>query len=327
MSIIEKALQKRQQGDSAAESPSGTPKDTPAASRDGDPDLVERAVARRRGDAAAEPDVPSVHAEREPAADAEAPSLRPEQPLHKIDRARLRRNGLMTPEDERSQVAEEFRLIKRPILSNAFGRRRVASGNLIMLTSALPGEGKTYCSLNLALSIATEMNRTVLLVDADVARPAIPDLLGFKAQTGLLDVLLNSQLDVSDALIKTDVPKLTLLPSGRHHKHATELLASDDMATLVREIGERYSDRVVLFDSPPLLATSEAGVLAGHMGQIVMVVEADRTPQAAVTRAMDHLEGCETVLTLLNKTGKYPGNRYEYGYYGYYDYYDGHAAG
>lgn len=311
MSIIEKALKKQQESGASAA-------DQGAAAQGEAPGLVERAAAQDGGAAVGDMEMPRVHSEQA-AADADPPSLRPEQPVEKIDRARLKRHGLMRPEDERSQVAEQFRLVKRPVLANAFGKRKVPGGNLIMLTSALPGEGKTYCSVNLALSIAMEMNRTVLLVDADVARPQIPNLFGVKAKTGLMDVLLNSNCDVGDALIKTDIPKLTLLPAGRRHKHATELLASEDMGALVKEIGERYSDRVVIFDSPPLLATSEAGVLASHMGQIIMVVEADRTAQAAVERSMDHLEGCGTVLTLLNKTGRFPGSGYEYGYYGYYN--------
>ena len=129
---------------------------------------------------------------------------------------RLRRNGFLSRQDERSQLAEEFRIIKRPILENAFGppSRLIPHGNLVMVTSAAPSEGKTYCSVNLALSIAREVNRTVLLVDADVARPALPRALGLGSRLGLLDVLLDQRVSLPDVLIRTNIPNLAVLPSG-----------------------------------------------------------------------------------------------------------------
>lgn len=240
--------------------------------------------------------------------------------MQNVDLVRLRKIGAITPDAEKSQVAEEFRIIKRPLIANAFGQgtAKVKNGNLIMITSSLPGEGKTFCAINLAISMAMEMDRTVLLVDADVARPRIPENLGLHADLGFLDVLQDKKLNLSDVLIRTDIAKLTVLPAGRTYKRATELLASAAMTRLVEDIGNRYHDRIIIFDSPPLLATSEASVLATHMGQIVMVVEAEKTAQEAVTEALNHIQTCEVVGMLLNKTTPTPGADYYYGYYGSY---------
>lgn len=241
-------------------------------------------------------------------------------PVQSINLARLHRMGVVAPDAEKSQIAEEFRIIKRPLIANAFGQgtARVKNGNLIMVTSSLPGEGKSFCAINLAISMAMEMDRTVLLVDADVAKPRVPEYLGIHADKGLLDVLQDKDLKLSDVLVKTDIAKLTVLPAGRTYKRATELLASAAMTRLVEDIGNRYPDRIILFDSPPLLATSESSVLATHMGQIVMVVEAEKTSQEAVREALSHIQSCEVVGMLLNKTTPTPGADYYYGYYGSY---------
>lgn len=233
-----------------------------------------------------------------------------------INLAKLRQMGIITPDAEKSQIAEEFRLIKRPLIKNAFtqGPGAIKNGNLIMVTSALAGEGKSFCAINLAMSIATEMDHTVLLVDADVARPSLPGYLGLKAERGLLDVLLDDKLELADVLIKTNVEKLSILMAGRKNRHATELLASQSMSDLLKEIAERYSDRIVIFDSPPLLLTSEAHVLASQMGQIVLVVAAEKTPQQAVKEALRQIESCDVVNLIYNKASSFPGGEY-YGYY------------
>ncbi|MHB9103211.1 MAG: XrtA-associated tyrosine autokinase [Sulfuricella sp.] len=234
-----------------------------------------------------------------------------------INLAKLRQLGMIIPDGERTQIAEEFRLIKRPLIMNAFnqGAGQVNNGNLIMVTSALAGEGKTFCAANLAMSIAMEMDHTVLLVDADVARPAIPDYLGLESGRGLMDVLLDDKLDLADVLIKTNVETLSILPAGSRHKRATELLASQAMSDLLREIARRYPDRVVIFDSPPLLLTSEARVLASQMGQIVLVVAAESTTQQAIKEALRQIETCDIINLIYNKAREFPGEEY-YGYYG-----------
>jgi exopolysaccharide/PEP-CTERM locus tyrosine autokinase len=234
-----------------------------------------------------------------------------------IDFARLHARGFVTPDASLSKIAEEFRVIKRPIIRNAFGPAgaRVKNGNLVMVTSALPDEGKTFTSVNLALSIATEIDSTVLLVDGDVAHPAIPELIGAPQGPGLLDLLTNDRLRFTDALVKTNIDKLSILPAGSRHRRSTELLASEQMAGLLRDIASRYSDRIVIFDSPPLLATTEARVLASNMGQIVMVVAADATSQHAVNQALATIEACEVVMMVLNKASRTDVGNY-YGYYG-----------
>jgi len=239
-----------------------------------------------------------------------------EQKRIEIDLERLKARGFVTPDAPKSQIADEFRVIKRPIIHNA--RRTAASairnGNLIMVTSALPGEGKTFTAVNLALSVATELDTTVLLVDGDVAHPELPRVLGTPASPGLLELLTTSELDVSDAIVRTNVDNLSVLPAGAHHRRATELLASEQMAIVLHELATRYPDRIVIFDSPPLLPTTEARALALHMGQIVMVVAADSTRQHAVNLALATIENCDIVLMMLNKADKTDVGTY-YGYY------------
>lgn len=310
MSIIEKAAGKI--GKSAPQpAPSGD------GGEPGQPSLIESALNKQRGsEAELDAAVPGEAAASTP----DRVAMEGESQMQSINLARLHRMGVVAPDAEKSQIAEEFRIIKRPLIANAFGQgtARVRNGNLIMITSSLPGEGKSFCAINLAISMAMEMDRTVLLVDADVAKPRVPEYLGIHADKGLLDVLQDKDLKLSDVLIKTDIAKLTVLPAGRTYKRATELLASAAMTRLVEDIGNRYPDRIILFDSPPLLATSEASVLATHMGQIVMVVEAEKTSQEAVREALSHIQSCEVVGMLLNKTTPTPGADYYYGYYGSY---------
>ncbi|WP_371869402.1 XrtA-associated tyrosine autokinase, partial [Pseudoduganella aquatica] len=234
-----------------------------------------------------------------------------------LDLKHMQDIGLVTAAGGRTTLVEDFRVIKRPLIKRAFGPRPPDEkpGNLIMITSSLPGEGKTFCSINLAMSIAMELDHTVLLVDADVARPSVLRTLGLPAQRGLMDLLLDEKIDMADVMLRTNVDTLTLLPAGTSNPRATELLASQTMTTLVYEIANRYPDRIVIFDSPPLLLTSEAHVLAAHMGQIVVVVEAERTTQHAVKEALSQLEGLSNVNLIYNKTREFPGTEtYDYHY-------------
>jgi len=232
-----------------------------------------------------------------------------------IDLEGLHHKGIITPDHSKSEIAEQFRLIKRPLLANAFNPDSgIKNGNLIMVTSSLSGEGKSFCSINLAMSIAMEMDHRVLLVDADVARPSIPARLGFNPEEpGLLDLLRDPQCKIPDVMMKTNVKKLTLIPAGKRHAHATELLASQSMHSILAELAQRYHDRIVIFDSPPLLLTSEARALASQMGQIVLVVEAERTTQQTVKEALQQIEACDVVNLIYNKARAHGGG----GYYGY----------
>lgn len=234
-----------------------------------------------------------------------------------LDRASLAANGFLIPENARSPLAEEYRRIKRPLLKNAFGETAapIENGNIIVVTSSLPGEGKTYTSINLAMSMAMELDHTVLLIDADVARPALMRYLGVAAERGLTDYLLNENLELADLLLKTNVPELTLLSAGSLQAHATELLASQNMRRLIDELSKRYHDRVVILDTPPLLATSEASVLANLAGQIVVVVEAERTPQTNLNEALSLLDRSKKPVGLVLNKSRRARQADAYGYY------------
>jgi protein-tyrosine kinase len=269
-----------------------------------------------------------IGARREPvAAPAKAPARQPEpatartgrSPFVEIDLARLSVEGYITPDLPRSRVAEEFRVIKRPLLNNASGKSTplVRDANRIMVTSSLPGEGKTFTALNLALSLAMDIDTHVLLVDADASRPAVLDRLGLAGSKGLLDLLAEPDLSLESVVLSTNVERLSILPAGTPQGQATELLASDAMNRLVERLASDDPRRIVLFDSPPLLVASEARVLAAHMGQVVLVIAADDTTQGTVSEALATLENCPVVFTLLNRVSPSDRGSY-YGTYGAY---------
>ena len=233
----------------------------------------------------------------------------------------IRARGFVTPDGEQSQIGQEFRVIKRPLLANAFGRgvASVKNGKRVMVTSAFPGEGKSFCAINLAMSIAAERDFKVLLVDADVARPSILRELGMpESQAGLMDLLVDNNQELSQLVVPTNVEKLSILPAGRRHRQATEFLASASMSRLLEQISARYPDRIIIFDSPPLLVTTESRVLATYMGQVVVVVEAGRTPRESVNEALSTIESNEVVGLVLNKAQSVrAGSEYRYSGYGY----------
>lgn len=232
-----------------------------------------------------------------------------------LDLERLERAGHLVPTQTRTALSEEFRQIKRPLLKNA--RSKESSANrlsLIMVTSALPAEGKTFCAVNLAMSMAAEIDTSVLLVDADVVRPEVLRRLGIQAEKGLLDVLTEPGLDLADVILKTNVPKLSILPAGTRNNMSAELLASEAMEALLVSLATRYPDRVVIFDAPPLLVTTEAKVLASRLGQVVLVVQASTTPRSVVAQAFAAVEQCPIVMSVLNKAHE-PAAPAGYGYY------------
>lgn len=233
-----------------------------------------------------------------------------------LDLQRMQRAGLLVPGQPRSQLEEEFRIIKRPLLENVRneGPMRPHRANLIMVTSAQAGEGKTQTAINLAISIAMELDHTVLLVEADVLRPSALTRMGVQANKGLLDLLASPTTELPDVLLKTSIPKLTLLPAGTASSRSTELLASGAMDRLLEELATKYTDRIVIFDTPPLLSTTESRVLAGHMGQVLMVSEANRTPVDMIKRAYATVENHPVVLGMLNKYHG-PKGTTAYGYY------------
>lgn len=221
-----------------------------------------------------------------------------------LDLSQLADAGYLVPGNDNNQLAEEFRAIKRPLIRNAQGKGAapVHHANLVVVTSALAGEGKTFFAMNLALSIAMELDASALLIEADILKPAVMSRLGLPPRRGLLDLLNDPVLDPAEVMLRTNVPKFSLLPAGNRSVHTTELLASTRMGELLDELATRYADRIIVFDAPPLLMTSEAQVLASRAGQVVVLAEAGRTPAAAFAQAMAKVESCPVVMTALNKS-------------------------
>ncbi len=233
----------------------------------------------------------------------------------------LREKGFAVPDGKQSQVAHRFRLIKRPLLSNITGRLapKLDKARRIMVTSSRPGEGKTYCAINLAMSLAAERDSSVLLIDADVVRPAVPKTLGFTAERGLIDWLLGDVESIHDLVISTNIRRLSILPAGRRHELATELLSSGSMARVLDGLTAAYPNRIFVFDAPPLLAAAEAQALASHMGQVILVVEAGVTPRSVVDDSLAMLKSAPMLGVVLNKARESggPGSYgYEKGVYG-----------
>ncbi len=234
-----------------------------------------------------------------------------------LDQSALRAAGMLPPVHQEHEIAQQYRRIKRPLINNALGRgvARLASGNVIMITSAVPGEGKTFISLNLALSMRLEEDITVLLVDGDVVNPRLTQILGLESRPGLLDLVKDPALSTDAAILPTDLPGLSFLPAGRQEVNATELVASARMHQVVSKLGGDSPARLVLFDSAPLLVTTESQALAHFAGQVVLVVHADQTPQHVVLDALETLAEDKPVFLVLNQTTRHShsGYYYEYG--------------
>ena len=235
-----------------------------------------------------------------------------------LDLERLEQMNFVSLTPERRVINEEFRVIKRKLLNNAFGglSHTLKHPNLIMVSSSRPGEGKTFNAVNLALSMALEKDKTVLLVDADVLRPMVSKTLDFSADNGLTDYLSSDELDVEDVLLSTNVDRLKLIAAGRPHHLSTELLASEKMMKLATEFATRYPDRVVIFDAPPLLGVNETAVLASMCGQCVVVVEENESKLAEIDQAVALLPEDLAVGFVINKAHRNQGKGYGYYYSG-----------
>ena len=233
-----------------------------------------------------------------------------------IDLDGLREAGLLPPAHQERELAQQFRQIKRPLINNALGRgvTPLTDGNLVMIASAVPGEGKTFTSLNLALSMRLEEDVTVLLVDGDVVNPRLSQILGADDARGLLDVIKDPNVSLASAILPTTVPGLSFLPAGRQDPNATELLASARMSEVVAQLARQDPARLVLFDSAPLLLTTESRALTQIAGQIVLVVRADQTPQHVVLEAVEALAESKSVSLILNQSMKQPHADYYYRY-------------
>lgn len=234
-----------------------------------------------------------------------------------IDNDRLTDRGFIHIGGHTTHIQEEFRHIKRKLINNAFGpaSKTLSNSNLIMVSSASPNEGKTFVSINLALSIALEQDKTVLLIDADVLRPSLHRELEFENDRGLLDFLRSDVSNLADIIYSTNIPNLKIMPAGGAHNLTNELLASDRMAGLAKELAERYPDRIVIFDCPPLLGVTETPVLANLMGQAAIVVEESKTKIEHIKKATSQLNENLAIGFVMNKTIKT--SKDVYGYYGY----------
>lgn len=285
--------------------------------------LVERALKKLQQSATRPGQVPVSPADSGHEASAAAtpalaaPVRRRVVPQHapiSVDRNALRAAGLMAPEHQERQLADQYRQIKRPLIANAKGRgvKKVSNGQVIMTASALPGEGKTFTSLNLALSTALEKDLTVLLVDADVSKRHISRMLGVEGEPGLLDALKDDTLDLESLVIPTDIDNLSILPAGNRTDIATELLSSTHMENTVARLAAHDPNRIVVLDSPPLLLTSESRALAAMVGQVVVVVRAGHTPQQAVLDAVSHIPADKAVGFVLNQSQHHTSEGYYY---------------
>lgn len=245
-----------------------------------------------------------------------------------INFKRLESYGIFTPQLGPNRTTEEFRLIKRAALLNMAQARQegAKNPNLMMVTSARQGEGKSFTAFNLAISIAAETDTTVLLIDADATRSSVAKTLGIQVEEGLLDLLRGNGKAFSDVVLKTDIERLSILPAGQPDPLSTEILAGGQAGELLHEISHRYRDRIVILDAPPVLATSEPSALALHVGQIVFVVDAQRTTKSALKEALNLIHICPRIGFVLNRAEFEIGSaRFGSYYQTYKDAYGGYA--
>ena len=279
---------------------------------------IEKALAKQKiAQQEKELSVPDLPVEEKPIITKETQATLPNNEVLILDKLELEKRGFLIDNGTRKTIKDEFRQIKRKLLNNAFGAasKTLNRSNLVMVSSSKPNEGKTFISINLALSIALEQDKTVLLIDADVLRPSINRELGFKEVPGLIEYLLGQKNNISEIMYSTNIDKLKVIPAGEPHHLSNELLASDRMESLAKELAERYPDRIVIFDCPPLIGVTETLVLANLMGQALVVVEESKTPLADIQKATENLNDDLALGLVLNKAIR--SHKDMYGYYGY----------
>ena len=215
----------------------------------------------------------------------------------------LAKAGLVEAGAGRQKVAEEFRLVQAQLVRAAFPPEGGDPGfsNLLMVTSARPGEGKTFTALNLASGLARQGDRAVLLLDADGKRGSLTDMLGLAERPGLLDLALTPAEDPTTLIHPTDLAMMSFLPIGGQRSERTDILASEQMARSLRAIGRRFPDRLIVIDLSPCLSASDPAALAPYVGQILFVVEAERTQREEVEASLDLIQTCPSITLLLNK--------------------------
>lgn len=240
-----------------------------------------------------------------------------------LDEVALRRWGpiLLGAAD---RIRREYGQIKRPVLAHALNRSAAPTvgGNVVLVTSAISGEGKSLTAFNLALSLGLEKDLSVVLVDADTIKPDLSRTLGLDQTLGLTDLLVDESLQFSDVLTRTSAPGLYFIGAGQQRAGATELLGSPRMLQLVEGMARDLPRTVIVIDSSPLLLTTEAPVLVSLAGQVVLVVRANHTSRSLLTDALERLDRAKPVGLVLNAV-----NASEVGHYGAYDSYAGRADG
>jgi exopolysaccharide/PEP-CTERM locus tyrosine autokinase len=293
---IEKALLRQQEAEQAAQN-----------AKLADDNAISEAPGTRRSarrKVEVEPDKPEMYSDKR----------------FEIDLKRLEEKGFVSPNSTRSLINEEYREIKRKLLNNAFGALSgtIRNSNIIMVTSARPSEGKTFTAVNLAISIAAEQDKRVLLVDADVLKPNTLRTLGLAERSGLMEYLLGEKEEIGEVMFRTNLTKLRLIPAGRSHHLSTELLGSEAMHELIDDFSNRYPDRIVIIDTPPLIGINESAVLANFAGQAVVVVEEGRSKLADVKKAVGRLNPDMAIGYVINKSvsDSDSGGYYGYSYYG-----------
>ncbi len=234
-------------------------------------------------------------------------------PVQPIDRRQLVDNGLINPDSAVDALSEEFRLIKRQLIRGATDDPR---GHRILVTSAQPDEGKTFTAINLALSLAAEQGRSVLLIDGDFARGDVARRMGVSTEFGLMDALADPSIDIARCIVPTDIGNLAILPAGKASTRDTEMLGSARMLEILNRLQGDAPDRILVFDSTPLLAASSAGVVASLCGQVLVVVRAEVTREAALRDAIGLIGQHNGISLLLNRVRFTPEGRRFGSYYG-----------
>lgn len=303
MSLVERALTKLRE----AAAPDGGGQAEAAADTQESPRTAPQRAARRASDEPTRPPFPRAFAE---------PDLT-------ITESLLRDAGLIAPFDQQRQVTSEYRHVKRRLLAEV---QAGTANRLVLMASALPGEGKSFSSANLAMSLALEPDYTVLLVDADVIKPNLSRVFGLTDRPGLVDAVADAAVGIESMIVTTSIEGLSILPAGRMDPNATELFASSRMQQVVDQL-LAVPNRLVVVDSLPLLLTTEARALVPLAGQILLVVRAESTPQQAVLQALELIGDEANVKLMLNAVVRTKAMKYlGYGYYGYdYNYGDDSA--
>ncbi|MEO1044784.1 MAG: AAA family ATPase [Pseudomonadota bacterium] len=317
-SLLERASQKFDLGDIHRASSAATPIETPA--EDATADEV-RGLASDRDPQTSKPvvEMQPVHAR----APQPAPAPRSNRRVQEIDRDALRAANFIIPDGPVSGLSEEFRIVKRQLLHNveqdigSDGKPHSGWARRILICSAKSGDGKTFCAINLALSIAAERDYSVVLVDADFAKPGASRIFGLDGELGLMDALSNPEVSINDCIVETDIPGFSVLPAGKQTNNDTEYLASSRTSSLLSQLALDDPRRILIFDSPPTLSASPASELARHVGQALMVVRADKTSESALSDALTLISRCDTIQLLLNGAKFSPTGRSFGSYYGY----------